>query len=114
MYDNHLIKGDFNLEPNDPCMKNFLNSNSFSNLIKNNTCFKGVGSCIDLILSNRNYSFQYLRSYETRLSDHNHMIYTMLKTIFINTEPKLMKYRRYKNFSLEIFKDDLTESLKVH
>ena len=46
--------GAFNLEPNDPCMKSFLNSNSFTNLIKTNTCFKGAGSCIDLVLTNKN------------------------------------------------------------
>ena len=39
------------------------------------------------------------------------MIYTMLKTTFINTEPKLLKYRCDKNFSLDIFKNDLIENL---
>ena len=31
-------------------MKSYLKSNSFTNLIKTNTCFKGAGSLIDLIL----------------------------------------------------------------
>ena len=83
--------GNFNLEPNHPCMKSFLNSNSFTNLIKTNTYFKGAGSCIDLILTNRKYSFQYTRSYQTGLNDHHHMIYAMLKPTFINNEPKLLK-----------------------
>ena len=43
------------------------------------------------------------------LSDHHHHMNT--KTTFINTEPKLLKYRCYNNFSLDIFKDDLTETL---
>ena len=43
---------DFNLEPNDSCIKSFLNTNNFTNLIKTCTCFKGAGSCIDLILTN--------------------------------------------------------------
>ena len=64
--------------------------------------FLTLVSTTDLVLANRIYSFQYTRSYETGLSDHHHMIYTMLKTTFINTEP---------NFSLDIFKDDLTENL---
>ena len=51
IYNNHLIMGGFNLEPNDSCMKSFLNSNTFTNLIKTNTCFKGAGWCIDLILT---------------------------------------------------------------
>ena len=36
-YDNHLIMGDFNMEPNDPMFKSFLDSNNFANLIKTNT-----------------------------------------------------------------------------
>ena len=95
--------GDFNLEPNYLCMKSFLKSNRF----------KGAGSCIGSILTNKNYSFQYIRSYETGVTGHHHMIYT-LKTTFMNTEPKLLKYRCYKNFLLDIFEDDLTENLKVH
>ena len=35
----------------------------------------------------------------------------MLKTTFVNTEPKLLKYRCNKNFSVDIFKDDLPENL---
>lgn len=35
----------------------------------------------------------------------------MLKTTFTNTEPKLLKYRRYRNLLFDIFKYDLTENL---
>ena len=92
-------------------MKSFLNSNNCTNLIKTNICFEGSGSCVDLILTNRKYSFQYIRSYETGLSDYHLLIYTMLKTTFIKTELKLLKYRCYKMFLFDIFKDDLTENL---
>ena len=47
-YDNKVILGDFNLKPTDPLMMTFLNEHDLINLIKNNTCFKGEGSCIDL------------------------------------------------------------------
>ena len=40
VYDDHLIMEDFNLKPNHPCMKIFLNSNSFINLINTRTCLK--------------------------------------------------------------------------
>lgn len=40
------------------------------------------------------------------------MIYTMLKTTRSNNKPKYLKYREYKNFSLGIFKEDLTENLR--
>ena len=46
--DNHLILGDFNLEPTDFTLMGFLDSNSLTNLIKTSTCFKGKGFCINL------------------------------------------------------------------
>ena len=49
--DNHLMLGDFNLEPTDSAIMRFLDRNSNTNLIKTNTCFKATGSCIDLILT---------------------------------------------------------------
>ena len=48
-YDNKVILSDFNLKPTVSLMMTFLNEYDFMNLIKNNTCFKGEGSCIDLI-----------------------------------------------------------------
>ena len=112
-YDNHLIMGDFNMEPNNHMFKCFLDSNNLTNLIKTNTCFKRKGSSIDLILTNRKYSFKYTSSYETGLGDHHHMIYTMLKSSFINIEPKLLNYRDYKNFNFGNFKEDLNEALLI-
>ena len=53
-----MVFRDFNLEPTNPVMINFMNSQNFSNLIKDNICFKGVGSCIDLTLTNRKYCFK--------------------------------------------------------
>ena len=38
------------------------------------TCFKGQGSCIDLVLINRMFSFKHSNSYETGISDHHHLI----------------------------------------
>ena len=46
---------------------NFLTEHDLFNLIKNNTCFKGEGSCIDLISTNRKYSFKNFTSFETGL-----------------------------------------------
>ena len=110
-YDNYLIMGDFNLEPSDSALMGFLSSNNLTNLIKTNTCFKGKGSCIDLILTNRKLSFKFTSTYETGISDHHHLIYTMLKSCFQNAEPKLLNYRDYRNFSPEAFKEDLSEAL---
>ena len=96
-----------NLEPTNPVMINFMNSQNFTNLIKNNTCFKGVGSCIDLILTNRKYCFKNTSSYETGISDHHHLIFSIINSIFASEEPKKFVYCDYKTFSHESFKNDL-------
>ena len=42
-YDNHLIMGDFNMEPNNPMFKSFLDSNNHTNLIKTTLAFREKG-----------------------------------------------------------------------
>ena len=112
-YDNHLTVGHFNMEPNNSMFKSFLDSNNLTNLFKTNSCFNGKGLSINLILTKRKYSFKYTSSYETGLSDHHHMVYTMLKSSFINIEPKLLNYGDYKNFSFGNFKEDLSAALLI-
>ena len=65
----------------------------------------------ELILTNRKFSFKNTQSFETGLSDHHHMVYTMLKTTFQKSEPKQLIYRDFKNFCFESFKNDLLENL---
>ena len=89
----------------------FLDSNSLTNLIKTNTCFKGESSCIDLILTTRKFSFNFTSTYETGIIDHHYTIYIMLKSCFQNTDPKLLNYRDFKTFSPQDFEDDLSEAL---
>ena len=60
----------FNLESGKTILENYLDCNNLTNLIKPNTCFKGKGSSIDLILTNRKFSFKNSSSYEARLNDH--------------------------------------------
>ena len=44
------------------------------NLIKRSTGFKGDGSCIDVILTNRAYLFKYSTTFEVGLRDHNYLM----------------------------------------
>ena len=92
-YDNNVVLGDFNLEPSSPSLLSFMDSQNFASLIKNRTCLKGTGSCIDLIFANRKYSFKNTSSYETGLSEHHHLIYSVMKTTFKCEEPKKLIYR---------------------
>ena len=89
------------MEPNRPALTSFMQSFNLFNLIKTNTCFKGKGSCIDLILTNRKYCFKHSSTFETGLSDHHHLVYSMLKT-----------YRDYKNFNDADFCMDLENKLE--
>ena len=66
---------------------------------------------IDLVLTNRNFSFENNQSFETSLNDHHHMVYTMLETTFQKSEPKQLIYRDFKNFYFESFKNDLLENM---
>ena len=88
-----------------------MEAKGFTNLIKSNTYFKGKDLCIDLILTDRAYSFKQSTSVEAAISDHHHLIYTMLKTNFSKAEPKLVHYRKYKTFKFESFKVSLGNAL---
>ena len=80
------------------------------NLVKRNTCFKDEGSSIDL-LTNRKYSFKNTCFFEVGLSDHHHLMYSVMKTIFKSEEPKKLIYRYYSNFCSERFRDDFMTSI---
>ena len=72
--DNNFIPGGFDLEPCYPSIASFMNYRNLCKLVKPNTCFKGEGLCIDLILTNRKYSFKNTCYFETELNDHHHLI----------------------------------------
>ena len=96
-YENICIFGDFNatLENND--MINFMSNQCLSNLIKSPTCFKSAnGSTIDLFLTTNKYLFQKTNLFENGISDHHHLIATVLKTTYERFSPKLLTYRSYK------------------
>ena len=50
IYDNYIFLGDFNMEPNFPTLRSFMQLFNLFNLIETNTCFKGKGRCIWFIL----------------------------------------------------------------
>ena len=112
VFDNYIIIVAFNLfKLSNTTLKHFLHSNELYNLIKIHTCFKGKGSLINLILTNRKFSFKNPQSFETGLSDHHHIDYTMLKTSFLKPEPKQLIYRDFKNLYFESFKNDLLKNM---
>ena len=108
-----LVLGDFNMTENDENMKPIINGHTLYSMIKVPTCFKSPqGTCIDLMLTNRKHCFQHTQAFETGISDHHLMIYTMFKTKFLKLPPKTIKYRSYKKFSEDSFINDLFENLQ--
>ena len=113
-YDNILVLGDFNMEPNKSPMKSLIDSHNLYNMINKPTCFKSLtGTCIDLMLTNKKYSFKNTQTFETGESDFHNMIYTMFKTTFVKLSPKSLKYRCYKNFEKAAFDIDLQNELNI-
>ena len=110
IYDNYTFLGDFNMEPKCPALSSFMQSFNLFNLIKTNTCFKGKGSCIDLILTNRKYCFKHSSTFETGLSDHHHLVYSMLKTCFKRKKSKLEECPKH----YEIFEKTFVNVLDAH
>ena len=95
-------------------MKSFLLEHTFYNIMNQNTCFKGDGdSCIDLLITNSKYSFMKVNSFKTGLSDHYHLIYTILKRKFQKFKPKKSIYRNFKWYDSDQFKLDVFNSMSA-
>ena len=90
LYDNIIVMGDFNSEPTETYMNEFIKIYDLKNLVNEPTCYKNLTnpSCIDLILTNRSKSFQNTVVVETGLSDFHKMTITIMKTYFKKKETK--------------------------
>ena len=112
-FDNYLLMGDFNSEPNEPAISDFCEIYNTKNIIKEKTCFKNPENptCIDLILTNRPRSFQDSTVVETGLSDFHKMCVTVMKMYHCKQRPSVITYRKFKNVSNIEFMKDLEEHL---
>ena len=78
-YENICIFG----TPENIDMINFMSNHCLSNMIKGPTCFPlANGSTIDLFLTTNKYLFQKTNSFETGISDHQHLIATVIMKDF--------------------------------
>ena len=81
--------GDFNEVATQSEVASFMTNFSLSSLFHDPTCFKSSdGRCIDLILSNKRRSFQKSNSFETGISDHHHLVYTMFRSKYTKASPQ--------------------------
>ena len=95
-------------------MRTFLNKENITNLIKENTSFKAVGSFFDLILTILKYSFQYSTSIVIDLSDHHHLIFSMMKGKLAVEEPKRPLYHNFNCFNDDYFEKRLPSKLNLN
>ena len=100
--------GDFNAEESDATIKDFCDIYSFKNLIKNVTCFKNPDKpkSIDLMLTNRNRSFQNSCVIDTGLPHFHKITVTVLRSHLNKLGPKIIHYRDYKIFSNDAFRSE--------
>ena len=69
------------------------------------------GSWIDLIPISRLSLHQFTNVFETGISDHHLLIYTMIKCTYTKSDPKVLSKRCFKNFSEKSFLQDLKQVL---
>ena len=111
-YGNVLIMGDMNMEHSNLHLISLLESHDLSSLNDKPTCFKSIeGTCIDMLLTNKIRSFKNTNTFETGMSDHHLMVFTMFKLTFTKSHPLKIKYRSYKHFNKEQFESDLYTGL---
>ena len=105
-YENFIIMGDFDAEITNTYIQEFCSTYNLKSLIKDPTCYKNLlnPSTIDHILTNHPKSFCHSSTIETGLSDFYKLTVTVLKAYFKKQKPKIIKYRNYKNFCNEAFK----------
>ena len=109
-YDNYLLIGYFNGEPNEPAISDFCEIYYTKNIIKEKTYFKNA-TCTDLILTNRPRSFQNSTVIETGLSDFHKMCVTVMKMYYCKQKTSVITYTKFKSFSNIAFMKDLEKHL---
>ena len=111
-YDNIILLGDFNVEPEEAKTSQFLNMYSLKNLVSQKT-FKNPEnpSCIDLTLTNCSLSFQNSGVFEIGLSDFHKLTFAVLKQYYPKQNPKVVFYQKYKNFHNNLFRSELENEL---
>ena len=82
-YENICIFSNFNVIPEKNDMISFISYDQFY--------FKSAnGSMIDLFLSTNKYLFQKANSFETGITDHHHLIATVIQKTYERSPPKFL------------------------
>ena len=112
-YESIILMGDYNAEVTETNMQGFCESYSLENMVKKATCFINPAkpTCIGLIIINKTGMFRNAKTYETGLWDFHKLVVSIMKLSYKKRPPPVIKYRDYKNFSNEHFKNTSSENL---
>ena len=112
-YEKYILIGDLNCEPSDSVIRDFMNINNLSNMVKDPTCFKSNNpKCIDLILTNGKGSLKSTTTAETGMSHFHTMILTALNGGFAKRSPRIKICQDYKFYNPDsLFHDIVTKVL---
>ena len=86
------------MTPENTNLQHFADSFNLENRIHEATCFKGLPSCIDLIITNRKPYFKNTCVTATVMSDFHKLTAVSLKFQVLKAPAKHKFYRNYKNF----------------
>ena len=80
-------------------------------MVKKPTCSKNPTNttCIDMIITNKPGIFQDAKTYETDLSEFHKLVASTMKLGYKKRPSRMIKYRDYKDFTNEHFKNSLYE-----
>ena len=103
----------FNMTPENLKLQDFCGTHDLLNLIKEPTCFKGKNpTCIDLILTNQKQLFMKSRTLMTAISIFSTLSTSIMKLIYVKSNPKIKLYRGYKIWNNDSFQLNLESGLK--
>lgn len=102
--------GDFNVTTSNPVLSQFSDAFTLSPLNTDPTCFGNSLnlSCIDLLQTNFKSSFMKTNIFQTGLSDHHKIIFTIIKLYFTKESPKTKYYCDYRKFGIDYFSSELS------
>ena len=112
-YDHFLLLGDFNSESTEEAMKSFCQIHNFKNLLGKPASNKNPNNplCVDLIITNKQKSFQNSCTFKVGLSDFYKMTRTALKSYFAKQKTRVVNYGNYKFFNNTLFRDQVLNKL---
>ena len=85
-------------------------------MVNKATCYENTDKPVskELILTNCSRSFQNSCVIETGLSDFHKIVDTVMETSYKKTQPKIIHYRNYKNFSNDILRELLQKNVPAN